>query len=103
MVNCDKVVIVGVDMNILEKFSSLVSSNNNINKDSVKKILDKYKYSVPLSLDDITKMVSEDIKELLKIYDSKNCDSLYEALSLNMTVLKMAIIKQPEENNLLGI
>ena len=89
MVNCDKVVIVGVDMNILEKFSSLVSSNNNINKDSVKKILDKYKYSVPLSLDDITKMDSEDIKELLKIYDSKNCDSLYEALSLNMTVLKM--------------
>lgn len=76
-------------MNILEKFSSLVSSNNNINKDSVKKILDKYKYSVPLSLDDITKMDSEDIKELLKIYDSKNCDSLYEALSLNMTVLKM--------------
>ena len=76
-------------MNILEKFSSLVSSDNNVNKDNVKNILDKYSYSIPLSLDDIKEMNSEDIKELLKIYDSRNSDSLYDALSLNMTVLKM--------------
>ena len=53
-------------MNILEKFSSLVSSNNNINKDSVKKILEKYNYSIPLKLDNIKEMDSDDIKELLK-------------------------------------
>ena len=76
-------------MNILEKFSSLVSSNNNINKDSVKKIFEKYNYSIPLKFDNIKEMDSDDIKELLKIYDSKNCDNLYDALSLNMTVLKM--------------
>ena len=86
---CDNVVIVGVDMNILEKFSSLISNNNKDNKNKVTNLLDKYNYSFPLSLDNMLNISSDDIKVLLSIYDSNNLDSLYDAYSLNITVIKM--------------
>ena len=86
---CDNVVIVGVDMNILEKFSSLISNSSNDNKNKILEILNKYNFSFPLSLDNLILISSDDIKELLKLYDVNNLDSLYDAYSLNMTVIKM--------------
>lgn len=86
---CDNVVIVGVDMNILEKFSSLISNSSNDNKNIILEILNKYNFSFPLSLDNLILISSDDIKELLKLYDVNNLDSLYDAYSLNMTVIKM--------------
>lgn len=76
-------------MNILEKFSNLLSSNNGVKTEIINNICSKYSINFPFSMDDFLKIDRLDISDILKEYDHDNYNELLDAFNMNMTVIKM--------------
>ena len=76
-------------MNILEKFSNLLSSNNSVKTEIINNICNKYSIEFPFSMDDFIKIDRSDISNILKEYDQDNYNELLDAFNMNMTVIKM--------------